>query len=129
MVERDAGEEAGDERHALRALVEDVVLDCAVRLVPSAPPPRCAACCDVVAAGGDGWAGAGGAGSRPLRSRLHSSFRQLGAPDDEPALPEKDSSCYFESLKTAEVSGREPSFRSTTTFQHVPTVAVRKSAL
>jgi len=57
VVERDAGEEEGDERHALRALVEDVVADCAVRLVPSAPPPRCAACCDVVAAEGVGWPG------------------------------------------------------------------------
>jgi hypothetical protein len=59
VVERDAGEEEADERHALCALVEDVVLECTVRLLPSAPPQRCAACCDVVAAEGDGWAGAG----------------------------------------------------------------------
>jgi len=49
-MERDAGEEGAGERHALRILVEDVVLDCAVRLLPTAPPPFCAACCDVVAA-------------------------------------------------------------------------------
>src|SRR6266511_187651 len=49
VMERDAGEEGAGERHALRTLVEDVVLDCAVRLVPIAPLPLYAACCDVVA--------------------------------------------------------------------------------
>ncbi len=55
-MERDASEEGAGERHALRILVEDVVLDCAVRLVPTAPAAlRCLLRCRC--GEGGGWAG------------------------------------------------------------------------